>query len=228
VESPYFNENRKVKEIYKVLKYHYPDFKGKSFTKEIIYSRLYKGKRYNDGTMRKLLSAVSKIASEFIVHSALDKKNTFQKDLILLTGYDEKDLGSLFLKYVSSLDEEFKKINNIEDDYFKSNFEIEVAKLNFSLGRGMGGFEPQNVLSGLLKCSTYLICYCLITSFKLNQDILVTGVSYDLDYRNTIAYKFIESLGPEKFIKSIKEFAPEFYPVVAIYFSRFMIASTQH
>lgn len=225
VNSPYFNENNKLKETYAILRKYRPGFAQKSLTKENLYSRLFNGKKYNDSTMRKILSGLSKLASEYMIHSGLDRKNTFQKNLILLWGFDEKNLDNHFGKHLTSLDGVYKMIRNIEDDYFKCNFELEVARLNFALGRGKGGFEPENVLKNLTRCSTYIICYCLITTFKLNQDILVTGVSYDFDYKKTIAYEFIESLQPEGFLRKVREYAPEFYPVIAIYYNRFMIAS---
>ena len=54
---------------------------------------------------------------------------------------------------------------------------------------------------------------------------MVRSIGFDFDYRDNIAYKFIESIGPEKFINCMEKYTPEFYPVIAIYFNRFMIAA---
>lgn len=224
VRSPYFNENGKLVELYGLLKKYYPEFSNRNFSKENLYVKLFAGRAYNDGTMRKLLSGMQSVAEEYLTHSHFGGKNLFQRKLALLYQLDEKKLDRLFEINLNELNDVYKKLENFEDDYFKDNFELEVARINFDVGRGRG-IKDERLLSDLLKCATYMICYCLITVLKLNQDLFATRISYDFDYRNTIAYSFIESLGPEKFISSIKKYAPEFYPVMAIYFNRFMIAA---
>lgn len=225
VSSPYFNENSKLVNLYTLLKKYYPDFSSRNFNKEYLYARLFDGKKYNDGTMRKLLSGIQGLAEEFLVHSSLDSKNLFQKKLALLYKFDEKNLVRLFEINMKALNAVYKNPKGFEDDYFKSNFELLIAELNFNVGKGRGGFDSESVIDNLLKCATHLICYSLIIIFKLNQDIMVRSLGYDFDYRDNIAYKFIESIGPEKFINCMEKYTPEFYPVIAIYFNRFMIAA---
>jgi hypothetical protein len=183
---------------------------------------LFGGRDYNDGTMRKLFSEMQTLAEQYLMHSAFENKSNFQRKLDLLSRLDEKKLDRIFEMTVEALNNERQK--GLDDDYFKYNFELEVAKLNFRLGKGRAGFEPKNVRDNLLQCAVYLICYSLITMFKLNQDVMVTSVSIDFDYKDTIVYKFIEALGPAKFIGHIKTYALEYYPVICIYFNRFMIA----
>ncbi len=225
VRSPYFNNNGKLTAMYAELKKYYPDFAKRTFTKENFYANLFPGRKYNDGTMRKLLSGMQKLEEEYIAHSNFDKVKLFEKTNLLMTYFDQKKLDKIFNAKILELDKTYKDLTNFEDDYFRRNFELEVARINFDLGRDRASFEPEKIRTDLLRCSAYMICYSLITALKLGQDIFVTKLSYDFDYRDTIAFKFIDSLGPGKFIDSIKKYAPEFYPVILIYFNRFMIAA---
>jgi hypothetical protein len=223
--SPYFNENKKLAEIYRQLKKYYPAFSSRVFTKENLYSFLYPGKKYNDSTMRKLLSGLQGLAENFLIHSAIEKKLDVRKLLILLNELDEKKLDRLFESKHQALLELLDREGSYDDDYFIYNFESVVASLNYNLGKGRAGFNPQQVLNELKKCAAFLICHSLITSLKLNQDIMVTGVSYDFDFKDTLPFKYIDIIGKGDLLKFLEKYAPEFYPVVSIYYYRFMVAS---
>ena len=225
VSSPYFNKNARLTELYELIKKYYPDFTKKFFTKEKLYEKLFPRKKYNDGSMRKLLSGLQNLGEEYLAHSHLDKKDKLQKELFLLNEFDLRKLDRLFEINFEGMNRIYKKLENLDDDYFKTNFDLQVARINFDLGKGRGGSEPEKVLNNLLKCATYLICYSIITSFKLNQDVQVTRVSFDFDKKDTIIFRLVESLGPGKFIESIRKYSPEFHPVIEIYFNRFMIVS---
>ncbi len=224
VSSPYFNNSKSTVKLYDFIKKFYPDFSKLRFTKENAYHFLFPGQKYNGGTLRKYFSDMQSLAEEFMALSNLEK-NSFPKKLALLNELAEKKLDKMFLLKIGELDNINRQGNNFDDDYFKNNFELEVSRLNFYLGLGRAGFAPQTVFKNLQKCTTYLISYALIASFKLNQDLSVISISSDSDKTNTLVFKFLQSLGPEKFLDIFKSFAPEYYPVIAIYFSRFMILS---
>jgi hypothetical protein len=61
INSPFFNTNSKLVELYSLLKKNFPSFSKKSFNKENIYKNLFPGKNYNDSTM--------KAAFRYAVHS---------------------------------------------------------------------------------------------------------------------------------------------------------------
>jgi hypothetical protein len=224
-KSPYFNNNKSIIKLYGFFVKYYPNFDKKSFTKENAYKFVFPNKSYNDGTMRKLLSEIQSLAEEFLTYVSIKKNFDFQKRLALLYQLSEKKLDRLFELNVCEFDKTLKELENFDDEYFKNNFDLEVAKLNFKNARGRAGFDFKSISIDLQKCANYLICYTLIMSFKLNQDLFVTGVSTDFDKTNTLVYKFIESLGPNKFLEILKSFTPEYYPVIAIYFNRFMISA---
>jgi hypothetical protein len=225
ISSPYFNENKKLSEIYRQLKKYYPGFSSRSFTKENIYNELYPAKKYNDGTMRKLLSELQSLEENFLIHSAIGKKLDVRKILILLNELDEKKLDRLFENKHQALLELLNREGSYDDDFFMYNFETVVASLNYNLGKGRAGFNPPQVLNELKKCASFLICLSLITSLKLNQDIMVTGVSYDFDFKDTLPFKYIDIIGKGNFLEYLEKYSPEFYPVVSIYYNRFMVAS---
>ncbi len=224
VISPYFNSSKSVIKLYNYLKKFYPDFDNKKFTPENAYNYIFPGNKLNSGTLRKLFSDLQSQAEEFLSYSNLESKNQFQKKLALLLSLDEKKLDKQFLLKINELENIYRTGDNFDDDFFINNFELEVIRLNFNLGIGRAGFAPHSVYSDLQKCTTFLIGYILIMSFKLSQDLSVISLSSDDDKTNTLVYKFLETLGPVKFLDTFKQFAPEYYSIIAIYLNRYMIS----
>jgi hypothetical protein len=65
LSSPFFNSNKNLTKLYKVLKGNYPDFETVKFNKEDVYKIIYGNSPYDDEKFRKLLSALYKELNKF-------------------------------------------------------------------------------------------------------------------------------------------------------------------
>jgi len=223
VRSPFFNENTKLIQLYELMKKHYPHFSKRTFTKQNLYQRLFPGREYSDGTIRKLLSELHRLGEEYLINLSFAGKRHFQKDLALLDQLDEKKLDHLFHLTLKKLDVVYKRLENLEDDYFISNFALEVARNNFNMRRAAPKFPEHK--DNLVRSATYLILHCLIMILKLNHNIMDSARQANFNYQDTIIYEFLETLGPEKFLTILRKYAPDFSPILEIYFYRFMVAA---
>lgn len=81
MNSPFFNTNKNVVKLWKIIKPHHPELIHPSLTKEKIYKRIFKDD-YRDLKMRKLLSATVKLLEKYWVHTRLEKdKHQYESSL---------------------------------------------------------------------------------------------------------------------------------------------------
>ncbi|KXK51079.1 MAG: hypothetical protein UZ05_CHB002001511 [Chlorobi bacterium OLB5] len=222
--SPYFNKKTNVVKLFKALKKFSPLYDSADLNEENIYKMVFPGKSYNYGTMKNLIHEFSTLAKEFMAYQDFGEDH-FLKKLDVLYGLASRNLNKFFEPILKETEQAYRTFENLGDEYFKNNFELEIVKLYSHYRTGRAELEPGKRIELAQSSATYLICYSLIVSFKLCHDIMTASPKKDFDYRATLAYKFVESVGTMKLMDSIKACVPEFYPVIAIYFNRFMIAS---
>lgn len=224
LRSPFFNKKSNVIKLFKAFKKFGPAFDSVDLTDVNIYKKVFPGKSYNYGTMKNLIHEFNTLAKEFIAFQDFNDDH-FLKKLDMLYGLASRKLNKIFDSSLKETEITYHKLENLGDEYFKNKFELEIVKLYSHYRTGRAELDPEKRIELAQHCAIYLVCYSLIISFKLCHDIMTSSAKKDFDYKNTLAYKFIEEAGSERLMDDIKKYAPEFYPVVAIYFNSFMIAS---
>lgn len=63
--SPFFNKNSDIVLLYGYLKNHAPHFPIKRIEKQVVYKAVFPDQQYNDKRLRRLMSALLKLAEEF-------------------------------------------------------------------------------------------------------------------------------------------------------------------
>lgn len=112
VESPYFNNNLKLIDLFYILSEFYPDFESLEMSKENIFKKLYKKDSIVMGTMHYLISELQSLLERFI---SIEKKDPLEHELVFLD-----QLGKFRLdKYYDKKNKEIKK--KIERTYDKKN-----------------------------------------------------------------------------------------------------------
>lgn len=107
--SPYFNKNKKVIELFSLLKDLYPDFNTPKSDKEIVYKKLYPGKEYNDGIMRLMIHSLNILCEDFISISKF-QRSFYLKDRFLLEYYVlDKKAPKLFERKYNSIKKKIQK-----------------------------------------------------------------------------------------------------------------------
>jgi hypothetical protein len=127
VRSPFFNKNENVIHLYEYLKKFYPEFTGPKLDKEFVYSKLFKGKSYNDGFMRTVTFNLGKLAEDYLAYINF-RKDDLERGISLLKELNERKLEKVFLKYYSEIEEDIDAIQYHGADYFFKKFELEEQK----------------------------------------------------------------------------------------------------
>lgn len=134
VNSPFFNREKVISELYEVLKKYYRAFNGRGFTKEKTFAKIYPAKKFNDGMLRNALSKIHSLGERYLAIKKIEGKN-FEYSASLLESLSERKLEKNFLKhekeYRSKLEDEKTK----DGDYFHRMAQLEELRLNQSLNQ---------------------------------------------------------------------------------------------
>ena len=109
VNSPYFNSNKKVTELYKLLVKFYPGFDSLELSKENIFRILYGKDNIVYGTMYYLISETESLLEKFI---SIEKINPLMLDITYLKELNQYELQNQFNVKSKKL---LRKLNKKED-----------------------------------------------------------------------------------------------------------------
>ena len=213
VLSPVHNKNRNVIKLLELTRKYAPEYNSPMLKKEVLFKKLFPGKKYSDIVMRILLSDFLKLAEEFLAYQYF-KKDQFTEKIYLLRELKERKLKSLFKKHIKETDSDYAGKKAANSDYFLNRFNIESAKADFLISIDRQFESSRN----LLEKSKNLLIFFLINSFSLIQEI--REMEDVVNQRSEINYleKFINSSGINDLMKYMKETEYTYYPNLEVYY----------
>lgn len=125
IRSPFFNKNESVVRLYNYLRKYHPEFPGDKISKELVYSKLFTGTKYNDGFMRKIIFQLSRLAEQYITYASYNK-NPVRVKLDFLTEINNRDLPRIFNKHFPQLQKEVDENRLPDHTYFLDKYTAEV------------------------------------------------------------------------------------------------------
>lgn len=132
IASPFSECPEFVARFYRELRKHYPKFDQKKVDKRKLFEKLYSGKYYNDGLMRRLISALQDKAEEFLVFNYV-KNDKSMKSFILLNQFSDRKLERLF----SPLSQKINKDKFVSEPFFAlaplNNYQLQTRIHNHEL-----------------------------------------------------------------------------------------------
>jgi hypothetical protein len=126
VHSP-LNPRSEVTRFFDELKKYFPLFEKKDFSREVIFSRLYPGKKYRDDVIRRLSSNLFKLAEDFIAYKMFREDEYEQKNNVLRY-YSNKNDDHFFWKEAAKLEAYLEKQPLRNEEYFFKLKRISTAK----------------------------------------------------------------------------------------------------
>lgn len=100
VNSPFFNVNEDVSHLFVLLKERYPEFDEKQTEKKAVYKNLFPGKRFNEQTLRYVMTDLTRLMEEFLLQKQFGENETHRKHL-LMQSLNQRDLDKYFLKHMN-------------------------------------------------------------------------------------------------------------------------------
>jgi hypothetical protein len=213
IQSPYFTTGLKVSpkvlaRFYKMLMRFHPDFKGKNFSKEIIFNKLYPCRKYKDEIMRNLLSVTMRLGEEYLTIRGIETRNGV-KSRYLLRGLREKKINNEFEKSYTQITAAFDK-NPYDSESYLMKHEIELERAHFLLNNNMQS-KARDIIFRQME---HLFCYFL--NFVTNNIYLsaASRESFNTKYRVDLTEEFMKFFDYKSFTASVKTADREIYNAI--------------
>lgn len=98
LSSPYFNNRSVIVRFYDTVKSGYPEFSGEDYSNKSIYRSIYKNRKYNDATMRKISSVMFRLAEEFLINGSF-RGERVSRSKFLLKELSRRKLDDMFIRH---------------------------------------------------------------------------------------------------------------------------------
>ncbi len=208
LESPYFNKNTRVTQLYAELKKHYPEFTSRGVERQRLFKKLFPYKEYNEQVIKNLISELFKLAKEYFAVDTF-KKDPFESSLSLIGKLTASKSGiilekeiELFEKYTAESHQQTEKINLykylLEDKKFIHNiFNNRQSEASANLEKS-GEYLTFYFLKSILRLSinNHINYFSFNKNIEINfPDMIIKSI----DMENFLNY--IESLNKEEAVK---------------------------
>ncbi|MDZ4713702.1 MAG: hypothetical protein SGI89_15450 [bacterium] len=133
--SPVYNSaGIYVVRFYSEIKNFYPDFESEKFTGEHVFKKLYPGRKYNDSTIRKLISELMKLLEEFLIFTNLER-DSHRKDRLLLDELSLRRIDNLFEIKSKQSNKLVEKDRLKDTQYYYNKFRLASLSKTFYFNR---------------------------------------------------------------------------------------------
>jgi hypothetical protein len=213
VSSPYYNKNKNVISLFKLIKTEYPDFTKGNLTKEKIYKKIYSGTKYNDGTIRLLMFYLQELAEKFIGLKSYEN-GEYSSQMYLLAGLNERELDKVFEKNFKAVLKQLDKNPRQHAEYLYSRFVIESENLFYYSRTFFDRDEKYIQKSNVTEVFDNLTYSYLIRIFKYNLYFLNIQMKFNVNHKFRLFDELIYNHNPAEY---------EHIPVINMYYYCLML-----
>ena len=130
IESPFSGCRKFVVRFYKVLSRYHPEFKKVHIRKEVLFSKLYDGREFNDGLVRRMTSDLIRYAEEFLKIKNFRSNKTFQ-NAALLSELQKRGLGRIFQRKFERMNSEIADSGRLNSQIVLESFLLNTEARRF-------------------------------------------------------------------------------------------------
>lgn len=133
IQSPYFNQNTKVSQLYTLIIAAYPAFDDKMIDRQYLHQQLYgENQAYDDVKMRKNASLLTKLVEGYLIQEQLKSKDYYEKYL-LLEAYSSRFLDKQFEQLMKQTRKALAKEKEKNADYYYYQYLIEEQQFLYDV-----------------------------------------------------------------------------------------------
>ncbi len=220
IYSPYFTRGRDCTSLFMALKDSYPKFKGSGVTKQVLFEKIYPGKKYEGERSESILSTLAselyRLAKKYLAYSAFEK-DEFQKRLMLLNGLHDKGLTKEFEKELANSGQESENLSGSPGD-FLDKYRMTSIHGQYYWDHG----DNKGLYDMLMKGSSNAMAFALITGYKF-IDTKETAKSLGIETGHSFTDSVLESLDSEKMLAKMKADNDILYPFISANYFVYMM-----
>lgn len=202
--SPFFNENELLIKLFNLIELNqkYPEIRN-GLDKELVWQKLYEGKKFDDPTLRRLCSALTKMAYQFLLYEQ-SKANPVQEQTQLLEILNQRKLDKHFQSLARKLEDQQSKSEWRNVSFHFNRYRIEKYR-HLSYEQSM---EKIDTFENLQKSDYHLECFYIIQKLKHYCDSLGYKIFMATEAEIILPEGFIQYLENNRFLEepSIKAY----------------------
>lgn len=195
IRSPLYNQHKDLLRYYNFLKTLFPSFSGKNFTPECIFSYVYSNRKFSKNEFLKLSSSMSRMCDLFL-KLQLDR---FTTDFNLLNHYVNRNLDKEFLSLFKKVSFYIDNEEGLDNMIFVKKIYLETLFIRFNMNRD----RQREICGDIINRGNYFAYQSLLWIMIQNRDMITNFNAFNYEYRESTAFKFIESVNIEKLVSEI-------------------------
>jgi hypothetical protein len=226
LESPYFNTNKNVVKLFKLLLNFNNDFELTDVQNEKIFKNIYGNKNFNHYELDNLFSKLLHAAENFFKQKGFESSNILE-NACLFDELSSRNALKLLERTIKEAEKKHISYRNSTEDYFINKFRLETAKYNYLAlqGKIKGKKEINYEIDCVNKATKYQIINFILSVIKGHIIALNYSESFNLDIKDNLIYRFIIQPDFKKILNNCirdKEYS-EYKFILEIYYNLYMI-----
>ena len=213
IGSPYYNTNKAVITLFQLIKKHIQKDSAKPLLEEVLFTRIYPGKKYNYGIMKNLLSELFGLCEKFLAIHPIEGDTTieFEESIRRLQNYNRHSLEKLFLAEYRKLEDKME-YSVLSTEYYRNrNRLLETLHKHYTIKSKYTGASVT-----LYPMSIFSACDIIAT---IKKDI--AGMEYLQNQLNhnpevNVTEALYRNFDFENFLKEIKGLQAEHYNYISL------------
>lgn len=170
LKSPFFYRGRNYVPLFMIIKRYYPCFDSPSCTLQNIYTELYQ-KSCNHSVMKTMLSGLTDLAEEFLIHNSVKNNNT-EKSIILAGELRERKQFNYFNITKKEADKVLEKNNLRNYEYYYEKYMLAHESSLVALSGNLGYKDSAEEIN---LTETYFFKFIVLRFCDLYQSIVMNS-----------------------------------------------------
>lgn len=193
--SPYHNKSQKVIKLFKTIIQYYPLFTDSSLTKENICRNINPSGKYNDSTLRSILSRLFYLTEEFFISENFNK-NKIDRYNFLIKELINRNLTDICEKQLKGMETELDSYGGLDSMYFyyKHLYETNKFNLNITNKKITNSKEVHNDLDHITLAGIYFINHFVTEIISEYMNLSTFAQKFNLDLSFNPLNSFIKYL----------------------------------
>lgn len=210
LNSPYFNKNQKVVQLFQMLKKHYPKFE-KSISKKELFTKLA-GVKYkknetlnskDDQKLRYLMNQITNYVQDFIIDQNARSKGV-ERNTLLLESVLDRRMYKLYPKIIKQVSQEHHNQPHRDNRFYQLEHRLQESEFHYK--QIVGNRNKENGLQNVINNFHYYYLADQLRYFcaAINRENIL-NIKYDFPLKNEL-------------ISHLKATSYEHIPIIDIYF----------
>lgn len=172
LNSSFFNQSKKIKTLYQVLKKYYPDFDDPDSINEQIYEAIYLNSSYDASKISNLHKVMYFHTKSYLSYLRF-RRDKFESELYFLEELNDRTLGKIFYHEINEIIQVLEKNEMKDEDYYYMLYKVENLKTEY-LENNQVIVQGEKYYEDIQRGISYLTNYMLISLLKKYFKILNT------------------------------------------------------